>query len=322
MPSPAAAPEVQKARIAEYRELTKDFPVRGVWLYIGAYDRRISPDELLDCIQEFGFNRIYCFITSETQMDEDLENFLETAGKRKIPVEIAMDVFHFYPRKAGNMFLRHLRPASPAIPEMVERILKLKNDSSSPYRHLAGITIAANIHSFNSSNLDYPADGLFVWDEHSYGPGLDNDQMMKMTLNMLRDLPPFPAGMQLTIGVPDHYSELVREGKLTCGTAEDFAAVREPEAKIILLSGGNRPTQTVKLAEDEMKSPKLAPASIMLVQQIPSHPAITDARMRRRDWKDFMRITRYVRDKAGKMRNFGGIVTGPLVLFKILQMEP
>ncbi|MCQ2378300.1 MAG: hypothetical protein MJ016_03685 [Victivallaceae bacterium] len=322
LPSPAAAPEVQAARIAEYREITKGFPVRGVGLFIGAYDGRISKEKLLDCIEECGFNRIYCFITSETQMDEDLEEFLIAVGKRRIPVEIAMDLFHFYPRKAGNMFLRHVRPGSPGIPEMVKKILELKASSGSAYRNLTGITIAANVHFFNSSNLDYPADGLFVWDENSFGPGLDNDEMMKMTLKMLRELPPFPDDLQLTIGVPDHYSELVHEGKLSCGTAEDFAAVRNPPAKIILLSQGNRPTDTVRRVKDEMTNPELEPGSVILLQRIANHTAVSDAQLRRRDWNDFIRITRYVRDNVGNERNFGGLITGPLVLFKILQMEP
>ncbi|GEM_PF-1317296 len=321
LPDPAAPIAVQEERVDQFRDLTRNYPMCGVWLYIGAYDKVVSRETVLDYVEDFRFNHIYCLITSETELDEDLEKLLIAAQRRNLPVDIVMDIFSFYPRKSGNRFLRSMRDTSPGIQEMVNRILELRQNNDA-YRNLAGITIVCNVDFFNRNNVDLPADLLFVWDEDTFGPGLDNDLMMREVLKRIHDLPAFPDGLKLTLAVPDIFNEYVREGKLSCGAIGDFASTRVPQPDIIIISRGNKPTEIVKRVEDELEDPRLRPGSVSVMQAIANHTSVGDGQTRRRDWADLIHVSKYLQEKCVGKRNFGGLILGPLVIVKILQMEP
>lgn len=321
LPDRTASDKVQAERAGQLRAVMRDFPTRGVWLYIGAYDKVLSRETVLDYIQDFHFNHIYCVITSESEVDEDLEALLQAAARRNLKVDIVMDIFSFFPRKSGNRILRFLRKKTPAVPDMIERLVKLHKENPA-YRNLAGITVVCNIHRFNRDNIDHPADGLFLWSEHTFGPGLDNDMMMKAVLRGIHELPPLPDDMKLTLAVPDFFNEYVKEEKLTCGSISDFASTRVPQPDIIIISHGNKATDAVKRISDELADPRIRPESVSVLLAIANHTSVGNDMMRRRNWQDMINFSGYLTKQCGKQRNFGGIVIGPFALVKILQLEP
>ncbi|MCQ2352452.1 MAG: hypothetical protein MJ033_03115 [Victivallaceae bacterium] len=321
LPIRTAPDKVQEARTGQLRDLMRDFPTRGVWLYIGAYDKVLSLETVLDYIEDFHFNHIYCVITSESEVDEDLEALLLAAARRNLKVDIVMDIFSFFPRKSGNRILRFLRKKTPSIPEMIERLVQLHKENPA-YRNLAGITVVCNIHRFNRDNIDHPADSFFIWSEHTFGPGLDNDMMMKIVLKGIHELPALPDDMKLTLAVPDFFNEYVKEGKLSCGSVSDFAATRVPQPDIIVISHGNKATEAAKRLSDELADPRIRPGSVSVLLAIANHTSVGNDQMRRRNWKDFINFSGYLKKQCDGQRNFGGMIIGPFVLVKSLQLEP
>ena len=103
LPELQASREVQARRAAEFRQLTAKVKVRGIGIHLFALRRQNIPlNELLDRIAEFGFNRIYCYLSSEKQLDDFLRDLVVAASRRNLPVEIVLNQRDFYRRATGN----------------------------------------------------------------------------------------------------------------------------------------------------------------------------------------------------------------------------
>ncbi len=321
LPDPAVSPEVADQRARDFRAATADLPVRGVWLYPKVFEVNFTPEQAVEMIRELGFNRLYCRITSETELNDFFRQLLIAAEGNQLHCEIVMDIFSFYPRHEGNRIISVLRPDSPDLAEMVKRIVKLI-DSDRAYATIDGITIVVNPHRFSNKNLDLPKNLNYIWSNDSFGPGLDNDQLMKMSLKVLHDLPEFPANVMLTVAVPDFYNELAKEGKLSCGRFFDFVSCRATPPRLMVIGYGNKPTELVKIVNDELVTPGIPRGAILILTEMAPHTSVDAGRMRRRDWADFLRIISYVRKESEKYPAFGGMVVGPFGILKILQLEP
>lgn len=321
MPNSTASPETLKARIEQFRDAVGDKCDSGTWLYPKNFETSFTAEELVAMLQDFGYTRIYCRITSEKELDEYFLALLVAAENAGIKTEIIIDLFSFYSRKGENTIWSNILPSSPNVTAMVQTIIdRFKHDSA--YATLDGITIVVNPHRFTGKNLDFPKNVHFVWSESTYGIGLDNDEMMKISLNIIRNLPEMPAGLQLSIAIPDFYDTLVAEGKLSCGTIADFMKARNDNPKLIVICYGNVPTELKRDSEDELKLKEPSPRSVLLLVQLANHTSVRSGKIRRRDWNDFTKIIRFLREKAEKHTSFGGIISGPFGLVKIVQSEP
>ena len=148
---------------------------------------------------------------------------------------------------------------------------------------------------------------LFAWNEKAFGPGLDNDLLMRAALDMLRKLD--PGDLPLTIAVPDFYQELAAEGKVTKGTVLDFIATRTKAPTIMLMSTANKPSQIVAGTISELAATGR------------EHKVLLGIELRRRDWNDFTRIMTYVVREHRKHPEFRGLFLTPLVVLEFLITE-
>ena len=321
LPDPTAPASTLKNRLVMFRNAVGNARTSGTWLYPKNFENNFTPEEVIAMVREFGYNRIYCRITSETELNDYFLALLVAAENANIKAEIVMDLFSFYSRKGSNTIWSFLLPESPDIPDMVKLIIKrFKSDKA--YSTLDGIAIVVNPHRFTGENLDYPKDFHFVWSESSYGAGKDNDEMVKLSLNLIRDLPEMPAGLRLSIAVPDFYDTLVAEGKLTCGTVADFAKTRNDDPKMIVLCHGNVATELKRGTEDELKDKEMINNKILLLVQVANHTSVRSGKIRRRDWSDLTKIIRFFRENAEKHETFEGIISGPFGIIKTIQAEP
>ena len=72
VPPHTAESAVSAERIKQFRKITGNFKVRGVGLYPEAFRGRYTPAEVAERVRSLGFNRAYCYITTETALDEHL----------------------------------------------------------------------------------------------------------------------------------------------------------------------------------------------------------------------------------------------------------
>lgn len=122
--------------------------------------------------------------------------------------------------RRGNWLLKLFVPGGTTLEKMLEHIREFEAESKG-FR-FSGITVIAEPHLFTMSNIHRPKEQVYAWSESTYGPGLDNDMMMKLTLDKLEAFSTMLGGTPFTVAIPDFYQELAEDGKLTCGSVEDF----------------------------------------------------------------------------------------------------
>ena len=317
LPELEAPGAVQKQRAADFRNLTAKVKVRGVGVYLAAVRREQLPvKELLDRIAEFGFNRIYCYVSSETQLDGFFRDFIATAVRRGLPVEVVLNQRDFYFRHTGNRIVRWFRPNYLRIDDAVEALARFDADSPSGSK-IAGVTVVIEPHLFTATNPDTPPDSIYYWSDKTFGSYLDNAMLMKETLELLRKSKEKAGALPFTCATADFYHELAMEGKLPQGKITDFCAI---SPRVMLLDSGNKPSQAAKVVENELAAIPEG-CSAMVGINLAGHTSVDSGALRRRDWNDFMRAMRYLVKGFGKHRAFEGFVIAPFVSLEFIRME-
>ena len=315
VPELMASGEVRAARAEEFRKLTAGIAVRGVGLFPRAF--RIIPDEeLLDRISALGFNRIYCYISSEKQLDEEFRDFISRAAKRGIAVEAVLNQRDFYCRATGNRIIRFFRPSYLRLDEAAEGLAEFNEELPRDAR-LAGVTVITEPHLFTPTNPDTPPDSLYYWSEDTFGPDLDNAMLMRQSLDMLKAAAQKSPGLPLTVGVADFYHELAVAGKLPLGKVSDFCAI---SPRIMLLDSGNKPSQAADVVENELAAIP-AGSTAMVGINLAGHTSVDSGSLRRRDWNDLMRGMKYLLGRFREHRAFEGFVIAPFSALEFLYLE-
>ena len=315
VPELMAPKEVQSARAKEFRELTAGIAVRGIGIYPQAY-HVVPPEELLDRMEALGFNRVYCYISSEKQLDGTFRDFIARAAKRKIAVEAVLNQRDFYCRATGNKIIRLFRPSYLRLDEAVEGLAEFSEGLPDGAK-LAGVTVITEPHLFIPTNPDTPPDSLYYWSEDTYGPDLDNAMLMRQSLDMLKAAAKNASDLPLTSGVADFYHELAVEGKLPLGKVTDFCAISH---RIILLDSGNKPSQAVDVVENELQAiPEKCTALIGI--NLAGHTSVDSGSLRRRDWNDFLRAMRFILGRLRQHRQFEGFVIAPFSALGFIHAE-
>lgn len=317
LPELAAPPEVQKQRAADFRKLTAKVKVRGVGIYLSALRRMTIPqEEFFDRIAALGFNRIYCYVSSEKQLDEFFQDFIIKAVNRGLPVEVVLNQRDFYFRSTGNKIVRLFRPDYLRVDDAAAMVAHF--DTLLPAgAKLAGVTVIIEPHLFTATNPDTPPDSLYYWSDKTFGSDLDNAMLMKESLERLRQSKVKAAQLPLTCAAADFYHELALEGKLPVGKVTDFCAISK---RILLIDSGNKPSEAAKVVENELAAiPRGNTALVGL--SIAGHTSVDNGALRRRDWNDLMRAMRYLLKRFETHPSFEGFVIAPFSALEFIRME-
>jgi len=316
LPELAAPVEVQNQRAREFRELTAGVKTRGVGVYLNAVEQTIAPGFLLDRVAALGANRLYCYVSSEKQLDDFFRNLIAEAARRNIAVEVVLNQRDFYCRATGNKIVRLFRPSYMRLDEAARAVSEF-NDRLPPGGKLSGMTVISEPHMFLPTNPDTPPDTLYYWSDSTYGPGLDNAMLMEQTLDMLKKIAAENPQLPVTCGMADFYHELAVEGKLPLGRIGDFCAA---SPRVMLLDSGNKPSQAAKVVEDELAA--LPRGSVALVGiNLAGHTSVDAGALRRRDWNDLMRGMKHLLGKFQKHPGFEGFVLAPFSALEFVRLE-
>lgn len=317
LPELEASRELQSRRAAEFRELTRGVKIRGIGVFpAGVRGDEISVDELLNRITALGFNRIYCYISSEDQLDDFFRDLVVAASRRNIPVEAVLNQRDFYRRATGNKLVRLFRPAYPRLNEAAARVSEFGSRLPNGAK-LAGLTVISEPHRFTATNPDIPPDTLYRWSDTTFGPGLDNAKLMEQTLEMLRRIAAENPGLPLTSGVADFYHELATSGKLPLGKVGDFCAI---SPRVMLLDYGNKPSAAAAVVENELAALPRGGSALVGIN-LAGHTSVDAGALRRRDWSDLMRGLKYLVGRFRKHSGFDGFVLAPFSALEFMRME-
>ena len=315
VPPHKAESAVGAARIKQFRDLTANFKVRAIGVYPEAFRERYTPAEIAERIQLLGFNRAYCYISTETALDDHLTGVLRELGKRSIAAEIVVFQRDYYRKNHTNQLLRPLIFQYPTLKDVVQKIIAFNNDLPEDVKKISGITIVAGAHDFTTANVERSHGQLYAWADDRYGIGKDNDMLMRQLFAELKTIADFKPMPPLTIGIADFYHDKAANGELSCGTVADFAKF----GKVMVINHGNVATQLVRRAESELKSSGSQP--LLIAINLNNHTAQKDGGLRRRNWDDFCRALDYAGKKFTAYSGFDGVVVSPLALIEFLRQE-
>lgn len=310
------------ARSAELAELMRPLPIRTTMLKLPASP--LAPEEahrLLRTIQECGFNRLALTVDrlsafEDPGEDDALEGLLTAAAEYDVPVELVLRQKDFVRQFRGNAFLRLFRSETANLPEAAGIAAEFIADQEEAVRPV-GVTVVIEPHLFTSGAVGRPQGELFAWSEKSYGPGLDNDQLMTTALNELSESVAALAPLPVAVGIADFYQEKAAAGELSRGTMEDFLKIAP---QVVIYNSGNKPSELFKTVEDELAAASRE-NSVLIAVTIAPHTAITSGALRRRDWRDLTRALNYAIEKWQAYPAFGGLVVGPFPLIELLLAE-
>lgn len=315
VPPHTAESAVGIARSKQFRALTANFKVRGIGVYPEAFRERYTPSEVVERIRDLGFNRAYCYISTETALDDHLTGVLRELGKHSIPAEIVVFQRDYYRKNHANQLIRPLLFQYPTLKKAVQKVIDFNNALPEDVKKISGLTIIAGAHDFTTANVERSHGQLYAWADDRYGIGRDNDMLIRKFFDELKAIAAFEALPPLTIGIPDFYHDKAVNGELSCGTVADFAKF----GKVMVINHGNVATQLVKRAENELRSAGNQP--LLIAVNLNNHTAQKDGGLRRRDWNDFCRALDYAGKKFTAYSGFDGVVVSPLALIEFLRQE-
>lgn len=316
LPPEVVSADVASARAAEFRKITAVLPVRGIVVFPAAFIGNFENSRVIGMIKNLGFNRIYCHLTSERELNDELESFIIDADSAGLPVEIVLSQQDFYRLYRGNRLIRGAFIQYPDLKEAVQKTVGFAGKLPENVK-IAGITVQLTPCLFNGNNIQRSRFQLYSWSEKNYGIGGDNDMLMRQAFQIAKEIAAVEGLPPLTIAVPDFFQKIAAEGKVSCGKISDIAKIT-PRAAVI--NSANRPSQLPKNIQSALDN---APENCKVLIAVPlaGHTSIDADRLRRRNWKDFMNSTAYLVKKTGSHPACGGVIFSPLAIVEYLRLE-
>ena len=316
-----APPEVVRERAEQLRRSLAPCRIRAVAMTADKFYRKdaAAPGELIERIRLFGFNRIYLVLENENALDDQLVSFMRAAGAAGLPVEPVIRQADFRYSYHGNAIVRSFRSEGMTLPKMAMALVEF-NRKLPEGAKFAGVTVAMAPHLFTIVNVNRPKNLLYAWSDKTWGPGLDNDMMMKETISELKRLFSILAPLPMTVSVPDFYHELALQKKLSVGEINDFLAIQRPRPVVLLQDGGNKPSEALAAVSGELAAAKIAD-SVVVGINLANHTSVTEGAFRRRNWQDFNRGMGYLVKKWKEFPSFAGVAVGPFLRLELIQEE-
>ncbi|MDR0931833.1 MAG: hypothetical protein LBM70_02300 [Victivallales bacterium] len=313
--TPMADASTMNRRAKELAQAIAPCQVRALAFYPEKLAQRhyFAEKELIAFIKECGFNRLYIyFVSPESLKIAKLSLLLEAAFESKIPVEAVLPESCYVIGRRGNSFIRPFVSGGTSLDDMLKNLRKFESKRFK----FAGVTVLAQPHLFTAGNPQRPKQLVYAWSNATFGANLDNDKIMHMTLQKLAAFRAKLSPTPFTVGVPDFYEELVREGKLSCGSIADFEKIAD---KVMICNTGNKPSEAVETVLNELKV--AGSDSLLISITLAGHTSVTAGALRRRNWSDFIRSLSYGVKEYKRFPAFSGVVLGPFSQIETLHQE-
>lgn len=304
LPITQAEKAVINTRAAALKKVLSKMPVRGVGLSLNSYKNVHRPaHQIMQFVKQLGFNRIYCYVSSETELGPVLEEVAVSASQAGIPVYLQLRQGDFKHRFRGNALVRSFLPQFRTLPDLAEEITAF-NDALPSGAKLAGVTVRFEPHLFTFANGADKIPGLpYIWSNTTFGAGLDNDKLVELSLSQLRAMKQKLKGLPLSVELPDFYPVWVAEKKLTRGRVRDFKGI----GSVCIQCSGNRPTELLKRSKEALDGAD----NMVAVIPLAGHTSVNDGALRRRNWGDLVRAVDFFINSTRK-KSCSGVILRPL----------
>ncbi len=316
MPPYRAAEKVSAARAQAMAKILAPLKVRGALVFPSAIYDKFTFEQVFSALKQCNFNRIYCHIISEQELDDRLAGFISGAKLSGFAVEIVISQQDFYRRYQVNQVIRGAMIQYPTLIEAVQLAAEF-NAGLPETGRLDGITVQLTPHLYSGKNIRRMYNSIYAWSEKSYGKGGDNDMLMLLALENLRQIAALEQMPPLTVAIHDFYHEKALSGDLSGGTIRDFAAAAPTVA---VINTANLPSQLAVNIAGELQSIPTG-KKVLAVIPLATHTSIDSTRLRRRNWGDLLRALEVCITSAKKYPGFAGIILSPFSVVEYLRLE-
>ena len=282
-PTAAVSPE-QRQRAAALSALLGKFPAAVVVTAGTLSDFENRYAVLADRIALLGFREVVIewpgpkLPAADSAFDRQLRALLSELAGRRVPVRFLLRQGSFY-RDSGQQ-----RPWVEAAREVAGRIQTLPE----PERP-QGLLLALEPHRFTALTRNRPRSLLYAWGDKHYGPGLDNDQLLKLTLEDLVRVRELLAPLPVIPILPSFYPEEQAKKRLSVGDpAVDYGA-----PPLAVTAYGEKPSVMTASVSTLLARLQDTPRAVTVEVILARHTYETTISLRRRDWADLMAILTY-----------------------------
>ena len=318
LPPQPAEDEVSRKRAEQLKQVISPLKIRGVVMFPSAFfDRETAPDSvMMEALKRCGFNRVYCHITSEQELNGRLREFITSAKSAGLSVEIAFSQLDYYRRYRGNQLIRWALIQYPGLVDVARKVADFSRKLPENVRP-DGVMVHIAPDIYNGKNAVRMYDHLYCWTEKRYGKGGDNDLLMREAYEQLQAIAAIPELPPMTIAFADFFHEKAKEGELSVGTIGDFAKI---SPRLAVLNTANLPSRMSRNIADELAD---APQGCRIIAVVPlaHHTSVDADRLRRRDWNDFIRAVNALVDISKRDDNFHGVILSPFAVVEYLRLE-
>ena len=316
LPPHRAENTVTTARAAQLGKVLGSLKVRGAVIFPAAVFGRFETAAVLNAFEQCNFNRIYCHITSEQELDEKLQNFIIAARERGFEVEIVISQQDFYRQYQVNQVIRPLIFQFPTLTDAARMVAEFDQELPEN-RRLNGVTVHITPHLYNGTNVRRMYGSIYRWAENCYGAGEDNDMLMRKIYTDLKNIAAIQNLPPLTVAMADFLHDRAKKGDLTIGTVKDIAAVAP---RIAMVNTANIPSQLAANVTAELADTP-AGSELLIAVPLATHTSINADRLRRRNWNDFILAVENLVATAEKSPAFGGVILSPFSVVEYLRLE-
>lgn len=319
--SQKASAEAILKRAGEFKQVIAPLAVAAVAIHPEqlTVEQDQNPDSLVADLLNLGVNKVYYHLPVKSDLDERLVNFLAAAARAKLPVELVIKQTDYFRAFRGGSLIRPLIPEKTTLEEMAQKIVEFNLDLPEGDR-IAGLTVIIAPHEFTSANRNRPKHLVYAWSPNTFGPGLDNDQLILYTFKQLEEVANIIGDLPLTVGVPDFYHQLCKEGKISKGKVSDFLEIKPEKTRVLIQNRGNKASEAVAAIALELTE-TIQAQSIICQLTLANHTSVSSGAFRRRDWSDLVRNLRYLIGKWQSSSSFAGLVIDPWAHFELIQQE-
>ena len=271
------------------------------------------PDELAKRLAMLGVNAVYIEYDREFFTSADYQRMLEKlipqldAAGAKVFLELKMSDNLWY--RSGNTFVRRwINPPHDVIDDVAENFARYQ--IRHPNAKFGGIFFSFNVEFFDAANSELPPGNLYGWSDLAYGPGRDNDLLVKNGFDTFAAIKEKLVkknvidGLIFGAAAPLFIPEQAASGGLTAGTVEQFASTFDFTA----FDARKGASAEIGRAMAPMLDATTKKNAIGLILPLSNHAESGGPALRRRSFKQFMVGLQAVEKLCAKHQSFGGIV--------------
>lgn len=283
---PAVTAELE-SRAAEFSSGMALNPAAGVFINGETLNFFAElPEVLAERLALLGITEVYVAYDGEFFTDggyqSALGSLLAELKQRGISARLAFKMSDTVWQRSPNFAVRNfINPKRDMLAKIMDELLAFNR--SYPESPFTGVVFDMNVEAFSGHNLAVPGGQIYGWGENTFGPGKDNDMLIKDGFAMLEKIKSGLPGMNIGCLFSSELNTFAQEGKLSIGKVSDFAAAADT---LFIRVDASASADIVRTAATLLPQSKEKQSSLYL--ELAVHAENNRPALRRRSFRQFM----------------------------------